>query len=380
MTVLAHFEDLGIAVSDILLSVEEPGGGIRLPSIGDPRVAHAGLPMRPTRLVRKFIKVQRPRSAGVFLVCGTVNHVEKVVQNVNGLISGVLRPPPALAHKFFPSKASSLIDVAAHMAEADGSHDFELLGAVDGVGYRRHFQTSVAQKLPYWGKVTVMGSGGPDLLEWLIAKGLALEAAGLLGDDRERRQIRAQNAVPSLLLEEDTRSTMHTLKKGVGGYYESFEVHDTDLLPFDRILTIFGRFKPQNGRLDFELRRVFFHTYDGDDLIIGNLTGLPMTISSPEPLRLPLSDLEVFSVPPLGQEPNSGWSGSRLALKMGAPLTMRLTTYRGARDQSVQRFYEGQGGRRLIQAKAGGESMQLQLDQSELEYFLSRSDQSVPLS
>ena len=379
MTVLAYFEDLAIAVSDVLLSVKAPGRGIRIPTIGGTAVANADPPVRPTRLVRKFFTVKRPRSAGTFLVCGTVAHITRVTQNVDGLVTGRIRPPEHLLRMFVPQSAASLVDVAARMTEEEGLDDFELLGAVDGEGYRRHFNRSVPRDLPYWGRVMVMGSGGPDLVDWLTAKGRAFEDAGLGADDLGRKRSRVVNTVPSMLLEEDTRSTMKTLNKGVGGYYECFDVCDTELVPFDRAITIFGRLKRASGRTTFELRRVFFHTYDEGNLIVGTLTDLPMDISPSEPLRVPSDSLEVFHVPPLGMRARPTWNASRLASLMNSPRSMCLTTYRGPFDNSVQRFYEGESGRRLLVIKPSGEFLQMRIDESVLEYYLSRSDKTVPL-
>ena len=119
-----------------------------------------------------------------------------------------------------------------------------------------------------------MGSGGPDLLNWLRIRGNTFEAKGLERDDVYTKRIRAKEGVPALLLEEDTRKTAHTLSKGVGGHYESSSVHGTDSRTFNSILTVFGRIKQAGKQLQFELRRIFFHTCDGNHLIVGSLTGL----------------------------------------------------------------------------------------------------------
>jgi hypothetical protein len=315
----------------------------------------------------------------MFLVCGTRSHIQEVVRNVKGLISGAVRPPPELVRKFFRGEVASLVDIASEMAEGHGKSEFELLGWVDGIDWRRHFAETVSLRLPYWGSVLAMGSGKRDLLGWLEEKGKFYEAHGLGADDIDTRAVRALNGVPSLLLEEDTRA-MRTLAAGVGGYYESFRVGPTALRPSDNVLTVFGRFKPMRTGLAFELRRIFFHIYDGDTLVIGAITGLPVEIDAIHPLKLPLQALEVVHVGPFGETPPKRWNPSRVAVKLNSPEVMRLTTYRGANDQSVQRFYEGSGGRRLLAFRVSGGSLHLRLDATAFEHFLSRSDRSVPLA
>ncbi|MDQ0016438.1 hypothetical protein J2W23_004841 [Variovorax boronicumulans] len=379
MTVLIHFEELRVAVSDVLMSVAVKGGGIWLPSIGLPHVANPDLPIRPTSLVRKFFRVQRPGSAGMFLVCGTRSHIQEVVDNVEGLISGTRRPPAALAHQLFPDNVASLVDVASKMAEDHEKAEFELLGRVDGADYSRHLRQTIPRRLPYWGSVVAMGSGARDALEWLDAKGRSYEAHGLMDDDADMKCLRALNAVPSLLLEEDTRA-MRTVKEGVGGYYESFAIgHDT-LRPSDNVLTIFGRFKAGGTGPLFELRRVFFHIYDVDTLVIGSVTELPRDISVGQPLRVPLEDLAVTHVGPFGDAPAMTWNSSRLAIKMNSPEAMRLTTYRGPNDRAVQRFYEGLGERRLLNFKVAGGFLHVQLNPEAFTHYLGRSDIKTPLA
>ena len=148
MTVLAHFEDLGIALSDILISVEVAGGE-GVPSIGNPAVANPILLVRLTKLVRKFFRVQMPGSAGMFLVRGTVSHVEEVIANVSKLISEDVQPPSHLARQFVARSPASLVDVAAKITEEAGGNDFKLLGVVDAKTYRRHRLETVSQLLPY---------------------------------------------------------------------------------------------------------------------------------------------------------------------------------------------------------------------------------------
>jgi len=65
---------------------------------------------------------------------------------------------------------------------------------------------------------------------------------------------------------------------------------------------------------------------------------------------------------------------------MNSPDVMRLTTYRGARDKAVQRFYEGLGERRLLNFKVAGSFLQVQLNSDVFAYYLSRSEKQVSLA
>jgi len=96
MTVIAFFEDFGVAVSDVMLSVDAKGGGITLPSVGDPSFIKPPLPVKPTRLVRKFVRVSRPGSDGMFLTCGTVGHIKKLTDMITGIVAGTVDIPPTL--------------------------------------------------------------------------------------------------------------------------------------------------------------------------------------------------------------------------------------------------------------------------------------------
>ncbi len=375
MTVLVHFESLGIAISDVLMSIDKKGGGIRLPSIGLPEDANRDLPIRPTSLVRKFFRVKRPGSSGIFLLCGTGSHIQEVIKNVEDLISGKSLPPAELSHKYVQNNVSSLVDIAAFMTEGAGKNEFELLGYVDGISFLRHFPQTISQQLPYWGSVIAMGSGSRDLIEWLDQKGKSYEAHGLESEDSHTKALRALNAVPSLLLEEDTRG-MQTLKEGVGGYYESYMVGHGTLTPQDNVLTIFGRFKSTHV---FELRRIFFHHYDDDTLVIGSLHGLPVEISDSEPIKLPLDSMKVFHVEPFGVTSQILWNSSRLAIMLNSAETMRLTTYRGSKDESIKRFYEGAGKQRLLTFHVTGNNLQLTLNATLFKYYLSRSDNKVAM-
>lgn len=380
MTVIAFFEDIGVAVSDVLVSADEIGGGIWIPSVGDPQFISPPLPVRPTRLLRKFFRIRRPRSEGIFLTCGTVSHIDSLIEMIESLTTGSVHAPPYWVTRLNVDSVASLVEVAAALVEQAGNDKFELLGMVDGKRYARHFNgPTLVHQLPYWGEVVAMGSGASYLIEWLRTKGQNFLDSGLDHEDLPLRAIRALNGIPSLLLEEDTRQ-MRTLREGVGGYYESFAISSSSLLSTEKVLTVFARFKRGLGGPSLEIRRIYFHIYDNDVLVVGSLTGVPLDISIAAPLQVPLNSFVVREIPSLNHvATNSTWSPSRLAMQLNSAEAFRFTSYRGQNDESIKRFYEGQDGRRLLSTKVVGNSLKLQLNESDLEHFFSRTDSSVGL-
>jgi hypothetical protein len=171
---------------------------------------------------------------------------------------------------------------------------------------------------------------------------------------------------------------MRTLKAGVGGYYESFKVLAGSFEASDNVLTVFARFKRTPAGVVLELRRLFFHLYDQENLIIGTLTGLPADISPSNPIKLNLTDFEIFDVPPIRTFRKVRWNSSRLAIRIKSAKVFRFTAYRGLGDQCLTRFYEGVNGRRLLKVTvAGGTSLRLEVDETAFESFLERTDQKI---
>jgi hypothetical protein len=380
MTVLVFFEDLGVALSDVLLSREVPGGGIPVPSIGDPALLSPPLAVQPTQLVRKFFRIQRPGSEGVFLGCGTVSSIKKVFENVDLIISRPELVPNELRHRFNANSVASLIDTAAKMCEAGGKPDFELLGLADGVRIARAFNEGrLEQCLPYWGHVLSMGSGAPMLMEWLRSKGELLINSGLVAESIQFKRIRAMHNTPLMLLNEDIWSQT-TLNVGVGGYYETFLFDNSGLTPAEDTLSVFGSFIKEKGRTGFELHQIFYHLYDGDYLIVGALLCGKKIIHVNEECRIPLADLTIYPMPPMKSAAAAPeWNPSRLALRMKKSSRFSLNSYRGPKYLQIKRFYEGEEGRRLLRFDVSGSYLSITLHEQEFLHFLSKTDPSTAL-
>lgn len=378
MTVLVYFERLGVALSDVLLSIELPGGGIAVPSIGDPGLLAVELPRRPTGLVRKFFRVHRPGSAGTFLASGTYSHICSVLKNLDAIIANPNVVPNDLRGRFHGDRVASLIDTASKMSEADGYGDFSILGIADGVRIARSSPNQrLEERLPYWGEVIAMGSGAPMLIEWLRQKGELLVRHGRGDEDGRIKKIRAIHNTPVMLLHEDI-STQSTLREGVGGYYETFNVCGEVLTATVNALTVFGKFARKNRVKVFEVHRIFFHLYDRDDLIVGVLDCASAALTPGEDMRFPLEFLKVYSIPPMGiTAPNHTWTPSRLVMRMLNPQRLTLSIYLGQPSHGIKRFYEGENGRRMLRLRLSGKHIVLRLDNDEFGHFLNRTEQDI---
>jgi hypothetical protein len=72
MTVLVCLQGLGLAFSDVILSRDQPGGHISLPTTGSIRNIIQKMQITPTKLVREFFRITERGRIGMFLVAGTV--------------------------------------------------------------------------------------------------------------------------------------------------------------------------------------------------------------------------------------------------------------------------------------------------------------------
>ncbi len=162
MTVVAFFDDLYIAIADILMSMDYSQSNHPLPASvflpSAPRGYTVHRSAVPTRIVRKSFSVNTASSRGLFLGAGTVKHIEDVIQNTRLLRSGLLMP----SRSFSTLDTSKVQDVMAHamdISEQNSLGDFEILGLCDGVRFDRAATIGSSYEFPYFGKVTIAGSG-----------------------------------------------------------------------------------------------------------------------------------------------------------------------------------------------------------------------------
>ena len=376
MTVLALFTDLGLAFSDVMLSLEEPGGHTTLPSTGHTRNLGVELAVTPTKLVRKFFRLSYRGKSGRFLVAGTVSHIKRLIFNIKRVRDFPLDLPESYRSLLAEDDAVSALHVSCLLTEGEGFKEFEILVVIDNRNFARQFdQNRVLDSLPYFGETRVAGGGGADLFRWLYQRGEEYAKRKLGSESTSERSDRTINMVPSLLLEEDTRSTLRTIRNGVGGYYESYFLGKDTIEPLDSVLTIFAAIRGKGKNSSLELRRVFYHRYVSDWLLVLSLFDLPMQVRVGDEVSLPLEQFELFKIPPFWDaEVEPSWTPSRLALELNTPETFRLTLYRevDGKELDSKRFAEGYEGRRLISSKVAGGKVTISVIESSLQYYLER--------
>lgn len=379
MTVIALFESTLTAVSDVMLSVESIGNHIVMPSTGDVGALDVELDASPTRLVRKIFRFTHKGKVGVFMVAGTVSHISKLLSNM-ALVSSDpqnlnSRYSRILDSKFF----SSVFNASCVLTEEEGLGDFEVIGVLDGeILSRLKNDIWRLDSVPYFGITHVAGSGALDLQNWLYCRGEQYENKfGLSSDCHETKAFRSLNLIPSMLLEEDTRISLRTIRNGVGGYYESYYVDPETLTlePLDSVLTVFAAVVCGGEGPVLELRRVFYHRYISDWLIVISLFGLPVSLSLGKSLAIPTLNFERFNIPPLFEagEPPELDSGC-LIKEISTPENFRLTLYSEEAGVTpvLNRFSEGYGCRRLLNCVLSGDSVQISINSVEFDYYLER--------
>lgn len=376
MTVLAYFSDLGIAVSDVLLTVDAPGLHILLPTIGSSRNIPNGLTLSPSRLVRKFFRIRTRGLMGMFLVAGTVSHIEKLIENLQVARAKPERIPPKLQRTFNQHAPVSIVHTAVLMTEDQGYSEFELLGVVEGELYMRIYEANlIEEKLPYYGSLIVAGSGGQDLHRWIKDRALFYADHAIAADTDLLKAQRAMNSVPMMLLEEDTLNIARTIRNGVGGYYEAYWIDEKTLEPIDDVLTVIASVSGKGESTTLNIERIYYHKYVNDWLLVISLQHPSLSIRSGETLKIPLTHFQKFPIAPIfepGAEPN--WTLSRLLKGAETADQFRLQLRR--EDQAIpssKRFAEGSiPSRRLFKLRMQSDYVGLSLDPEQLKYFVSR--------
>lgn len=300
MTVVAFFDDLYIAIADILMSLDYSKSNRPLPaSVFLPSAPH-GYTVHPeavpSRIVRKSFSVNTASSQGVFLGAGTVEHIKDVIQNTQLLRSGLLMPSRSLP-TLDTHKVQHLMAHAMDISEQNSLVDFEILGLCDGVRFDRAATIGSSYEFPYFGKVTIAGSGREALRDWLFQRGEQISEMSMANEPFEMRRHRTGGWLISRLLEEDGADNPLTLPAGVGGYYELYEYDRSGMTPVDAVLTVFLSLGGHKNAGIFDLQNLFFHKYVDGHLCILTLQNVQRSIKIGDEIRVPLSDFSLSVVP-----------------------------------------------------------------------------------
>ena len=265
MTVIAIFEGLGIGISDLLMSRDVRGKWMYLPSLGEPPDHIQQLSFSPTRLVRKVGYLAVGASATQFLICGTVAHAESFLKTAQELVSGKLAPP--LVAPLNRDDMASVLTHAAEFSRVKREADFAAL-AFRGV-HSIIVGRTIRVDLPYFGKITLGGSGAPALEEFLRNQSYRYQRD--FGDESDfGKGIRVAHHLPMQLLAADRRNPSITLSKGVGGFYEVWFNLNSGLGEDDMgWVRILADVEPPYAR-GVTVRALWWHAYAQGDLVVAS--------------------------------------------------------------------------------------------------------------
>lgn len=191
VTVIAQFDEIGVAISDVMLSSSDTESKCWLPSIGYLSQGASGNDLVPTRLARKFFRFHKNNVQGMFLCAGTVSHINRLYRNMIGIFDRDLELPAKILNRLNTRSPESVLNAACELTEEEGFPDFEIIGVIDGIGFLRHHNFAlVNQQIPYFGTSHFAGSGGPILKRFLEQRGDAWLSFGV-GSSMEEKFTRA---------------------------------------------------------------------------------------------------------------------------------------------------------------------------------------------
>lgn len=337
MTVLAFFNDFGIALSDVMVSIklDQPTSvyqPIKMPSVPDGN--YDVFPIIPVKLKRKIINVKCLKNSGDFLVSGTLSHIDSVVNNIKLIKAGIL----PISSYLSTLSTVDVVESACRESERLGKGDFELIGVCGGHRYSRQYDNNISGDIPYFGNVTLSGYGALSLLHWLNDRGEQLIKLGFSEESVEKKAFRTANWLPAMLLEEDRRPFHNTLREGVGGYYEVYYFLKNGLVPDDDVLTIFINIdKIRTGIIS--IGALYYHIYLNENLFILSFNGEMTDFPIDDGISIPLSNFDLFNIQAIyGDNVIPEMSKSLLAMKMGNAKSFRLSLLRENGNQSKRGF------------------------------------------
>ena len=382
MTVLLFCDDIGIALSDTLTSIDSRGmketPAIQLPTVGVDVTSN--LRFSPTSLKRKKISISHGSGGGEFLVSGTVSHIKKLASNIAAIRSGLLSLSEEQLRKFNPNSSLSIIETACLFTEDTGHGDFEVIGVCDGVRFSRQYNNKIVAEIPYFGRVTLSGSGAPSLLRWLDERGQQFVKMDVGNDTLIQKQHRVSNWLPAMLLEEDWRDQHRTLSEGVGGYYEVFSFNNTTLDPLDSVVTVFASIEGSISDPKITLEKLFFHRYEGECLSVISFLGGQKEFSLGEAIRISIKDFELFNILSIcGDQSKPNSTSSRLASEMNSARMFRLSLFRDKGDgdvYQVKRIYSSEY--KILTSNVQDGNVHIKMNNDLLQSYIKKFPKSPP--
>lgn len=371
MTVIALFETLQLAVSDVLVTVDDGSISTVTPTTGDTaNLPNLGLGV--SRLVRKVTTADGPAGRAQLLVAGTLSHIEHFSNVLRQVFRDQLRLPNELRQLVRDSGAYGCVQAAARLADADGYKEFEVVGVAGNKMCTHTFDvTRISADVPYFGRVWIAGSGAENLLRWLQLRGNRY-AKEFSHHDSHEKQYHVANFVPLFLMEEDSGALLRTLKTGVGGYYEAFSIGQGKLTPIDDCITVFADIGRNRDRT-VSIRRLLYHCYRREHLYVLSVLQ-EVVISVASPVKIPLASCKLFDVPEL--EPDvepSPWTIHRIASQMSGAKNVRTVMCKEIAGQpTTKRFMSNTREHQLVKVAISGNHLMTSLDEAALQHLASR--------
>lgn len=372
MTVIALFEDLQLAISDVLLTIDDIRASAMTPTTGHT----ANLPdlgLGVSRLARKVISADGPVGRTQLLVAGTKSHIEHFATVLREVFRDQRPLPDELRQLVRSSGAFGCMQAAARLADADGYKEFEVVGVAGEMMCTHTFDSPrVVADVPYFGKVWVAGSGAANLLHWIQLRGDRY-AKEFLHHDLITRHFHVTNLVTLFLMEEDIGPQLRTLKTGVGGYYEAYTISPGTLTPVGDCITVFADIVGRNRDCTVLLRRLLYHCYRGELLYVFSVMQETL-VTAASPVKIPLSACQLFDVPPLlPSSAQSPWSIHRVVSQMLGAENVRTVMRKGVGGHPItKRFVRNMPGHQLVKLSVSRDYLVITLDLTGFQHFSSR--------
>ncbi|MFW9082562.1 hypothetical protein ACOI9X_25290 [Pseudomonas sp. P2757] len=381
MTVIAIFDDYQLAISDMLLSVENPAVTTTTPTTGNTALI-ADLQLGVSRLVRKVVAADGPIGRAELLVAGTVTHIEHFSSELNKAFRNPQHLPEELLEIVREKGPLGCLEVAALITNATGLNDFEVLGVAGNKMCSHTFDANkIATNIPYFGTVRIAGGGASDLLSWLELRAEAY-AARFANSSFDERRFHIGNNIPLFLMEEDLSHKRRTIKNGVGGFYEAYEILSGQLIPIGDWLTIFADIIGKARDQTVLVRRLMYHCYSDDYLYVLSLKHDAL-VSATSPTSVPLSECALFEIPPLNAKPNrSKWTIHRVATQLAGASKIRSVIRKNDSKTVTRRFISSHPDfSKLLKIGISGANLNIELDLEGFQHFASRfsDDKTSPI-
>lgn len=311
MTVIALFSELDVAIADILLTYDGAGPWPSLPTVADPGPIAGDYPCHFSRLARKSSYVTQGGRTVLFLVAGDISHVDAYLREVNSLAIGTSHIPAHLG-RINRQDLDSVLNGALDVANQKGKHDVGFIGIR---GERFFAAAQTVDNIPYFGEVSISGTGAPLLLNLLTDSGKNYNKK-YPNDTIEQKFMRIINNVSMNLIQADRHRPSLTLSEGVRGFYEIYYNLKGELTPlgasgWTRTISTLKKRAEHGICLD----ALWYHYYEKQNLYILSASALKLALPQNVQKILPWELFRVDVVGPYGSPKQASEFQTTVSLK-----------------------------------------------------------------